>query len=141
MLWMRRQRLREGWEFVQSHTVRYQMSGDGALDCQCHTLSFLGIRSDRPKVGSGREVMPSQCFPGAVNLLRGLTCLFRGNNIPIKNRSPLPGNVPRSNLQTASHSNGFLCHETDSATVDRSIPHDAERQSQKEADGMLTSRS
>ena len=63
MLWMRRQRLREGWEFVQSHTARYQMSRDRALDCQCQTLSFLGMGSDRPEVGSGREVMPSHASP------------------------------------------------------------------------------
>ena len=44
---------------------RYQMSRDGAPDCQFQTLSFLGMGSDKPKVGSSREVMPSQCFPSA----------------------------------------------------------------------------
>ena len=79
-----------------------------------------GVRQARGGERQGGDALT--CFPGAVNLLRGPTCLFRRNNILIKNRSPLPGNVPRSNFQIASHSNGFfLRHETDYATIDRSI--------------------
>lgn len=50
MLRMRRQRLREGWEFVQSHRVRYQMSRDGALTASARP-SFLGSGQTGPRWG------------------------------------------------------------------------------------------
>ena len=103
---MERQRIREGWEFVQSHTMRYigqaeteTQAPDGSVGpSPFHSdwdALLMGSDRHRRGLGSGRAWTPSQCLPSAVSPPGGLPCLFRRKNHLIKNRNSLPGTDPR----------------------------------------------
>lgn len=100
-------RIRGGWDFVQSHTMRY-LRGAGTEtrapdDSEAPPLSTLtGMLYRWGKAGRAwgwQGVDSSQCLPSAVSRSvsppGGLSCLFRRKNHLIKNRNSLPGNDPR----------------------------------------------